>query len=103
MSDAPVRTGKFERNQRLLRRRKSGLSQRALSREFKISQPRVRDILERYGDPLKPSRSDGELTELDIRDEIAELERRRAADGVRLRVLREELEVRRTDHLLGLG
>lgn len=94
---------KFDRNQRLLRMRAAGRSTRYLSREFGISQMRVRQLLDRLGDPLARDLADGLRPRVDI---LAELEERvacRTRDTHRIRELREELEVRRTDDVLGLG
>lgn len=94
------RPGKFTRDGRLLERRRKGDSTRELARAFMISQTRVVQILDQYGDPL--GRPDGLRPEVDIRAELEERRRCQARDAARIRELLEELQVRETDRVLGL-
>lgn len=94
---------KRTRNQDVRRRRGAGYSQRALARRFNVSRWRITQILdETGGDPLRDA--------LLARMSMTELERDRdrlvdriGADLRRLIVVEEEMEVRRTDRLVGLA
>lgn len=94
-----------DRNRRLRIRRTRGASIRMLAREFKISTMQVRRVLESTGgDPLRAV-TGGNLATLSVIEldrERVRLRDRIASDRRRLREVDDELEVRRTDALLGL-
>lgn len=94
--------GKCSRNQAVRRTRRRGMSQRDLAREFGISRLRVRQL-------LTQGRSDPLLGQLLAKASEHELERRsarlieRIANDLRtLELVEQELEVKRTDRILGL-
>lgn len=99
-------TKKTERNARLRRRRSSGASLRALARSFSITVTQVRRVLEATGgDPLRSTSGGADLagmTIIDLERERIRLADRIAADRRRLRLVDDELDVRRTDRVLGL-
>lgn len=90
-----------DRTARLRRRRAMGASTRQLGREFGITQTQVLRILAATGgDPLASGLE--RLTLADLERERERLRDRIASDRRRLRVVIDELEVRRTDRILGL-
>lgn len=93
-----------ERNRRLRDRRAQGVSHRRLAREFRIHRTRVRQILlETGGDPLAHELGDLAVAQVvDLERERDRLQDRIRSDRRRLRLVTEELEVRRIDRLLDL-
>src|SRR5690242_1473954 len=89
-----------DRNDALLELRAAGASTWTIARELGISQTRVRELLGRFGDPLRAD--DGERSEASLEAELAELRQHHRRDGIRIRELKAELEVRATDRVLGL-
>jgi transcriptional regulator with XRE-family HTH domain len=85
-----------DRNRRLRERRANGQSTRQLAKAFRLSQMQVRRILaDTGGDPLAGTMADlAKMTDEQLEREAQMREDRIASDRRRLRLLREELQVR---------
>lgn len=97
---------KVSRNSQLRERRlRHHTSQRDLAREFRVSRARIRQILaDTGGDPVRLERvaALARATADDLEWEKRRLKERIGTDLRRLMAVEDELEVRRTDELLGL-
>lgn len=97
---------KVDRNRQLReRRQRHRVSVRRLAHEFGVSPVRVQQILEEGGgDPIRLERVEdlARATRDDLRWEHQRLADRIATDLRRLLTIDDEIEIRRTDEILGL-
>lgn len=93
-----------DRNARIRRRRARGASLRSLARDYRLSVARVRQILvDVGGDPLHDAAGDiARLNPDELAREATRLRDRIESDRQRLRMIEDELDVRRIDRVLGL-